>query len=479
MMTRRVSVLLVWLVIAVSACVLASAEGTGQKPIYSPVTGTWTFALDPDRQYPYNDLGGQLRIRYRDGQNVRKLGKGSAPHRRFFRIRARLRGDRRFSAATRVFVQIVNESFFFLKGEAYESKFNEMVFGDLFFEYSHRGSNPFGLRIGRQNLSYGDGFVIQDGTPLDGSRTVYANGVLLTFPVNGRAVDIFVVWNREKDDLLPVINNQENRLLEFNEFVGAVYARSPGVDRGPERYTFDYYYIYKQEKASERQAAIHTFGARLDLPLSIGRLSAELTYQGGKAPESRFVIADSSLAGPQRVSAYGAQVRARVRPSKRVPLDITGGYVHLSGDDPLTRNKFEGWNPVMGRWPKWSALYVCTLAMESKIQPMGQGPAYWQNFVAPYAGIVVSPRSWITIHARYMWMYADNGIPLDPQTLPSTGVDLPTDRGNLLFLKMTWKTRLMIPLSGHVQYEGFDPGGFYGPEAKRACFIRFELSAAL
>jgi len=52
---------------------------------------------------------------------------------------------------------------------------DEIVFDNLYLDVKNVFGLPLDLRIGRQDFlfTYGEGFVILDGTPYDGSRTVY------------------------------------------------------------------------------------------------------------------------------------------------------------------------------------------------------------------------------------------------------------------------------------------------------------------
>jgi hypothetical protein len=457
----------------------ASASQDLLQSAPNPITKTWVFSIDPDREVPQYDFGASLRVRYVDFKNVIALGAEPDPHRRFFRVRTRLWGDRWFSRGWRLFARINNESRSYLECDACKSRFDEIIFENLFFEFTNQKGNPLGLRVGRQDLFYGDGFVICDGTPLDGSRTSYVNGVLLTTAIPGWSFDLFTVWNREEDEWLPRINTRHIRLLEYDEFVGGLYVRGFEPEAARKPYTIDYYYIFTQEEKSKRHATINTFGTRLTLELGWADFAGEVAYQGGKDPESRFVEASPDLAGSQDISAYGGQVSGRLSSPGGLPLKFDGGYVHLTGDDPLTRNKFEGWNPLMGRWPKWSELYIYTLTMEADVQPMGQGVAYWQNLRAPYVGAVVSPYPGITLEARHMWMRADTSVPFDPAVSPSDEEERPKDRGTLLTLRLSWRARLALEFTGHLLYERFDPGGYYDPGVKTADFLRFELSTSL
>jgi hypothetical protein len=475
--TYSTRLLLAGLIVLAAARAVCGQGLTASSP--NPLTKTWTFDIDPHRKVPQYDFGATFRVRYVDFENVIALGAEPDPRRRFFRMRTRLWGDRWLSPGWRLFAQINNESRSYLRCDACESKFGEIIFENLFFEYTNQKGNPLGLRVGRQDLFYGDGFVICDGTPLDGSRTSYVNGALLTAAIPSWAFDLFAVWNREEDEWLPRINSQHMRLLEYDEFVGGLYVQGFKPESRPKPYTIDYYYIFKEEETPERHATINTFGLRLVLTLGDADITGELAYQGGKAPESRFVAASPDLAGSQAISAYGGHAGAVLRSPGGLPMALNGGYVHLTGDDPLTRNKFEGWNPVMGRWPRWSELYIYTLGMERYVQPMGQGVAQWQNFIAPYVGVALSPGAGITLEAGHMWMRADTSVPFDPRVSPSAEAERPKDRGNLLTVKVSWLARLTLPLTGHILYERFEPGGYYDPGVKTAHFVRFELSTSL
>ena len=50
------------------------------------------------------------------------------------------------------------------------------MFETLYLE--HRFADGASLRVGRQDITRGDGFILTDGSPLDGSRVVYFNAVV-------------------------------------------------------------------------------------------------------------------------------------------------------------------------------------------------------------------------------------------------------------------------------------------------------------
>jgi hypothetical protein len=92
---------------------------------------------------------------------------------------------------------------------------------------------------------------------------------------------------------------------------------------------------------------------------------------------------------------------------------------------------------------------------------------------------MVSPHENIAVRAGYMWMRADTSVPFDPAVSPDEEAERPKDRGNLLAVKISWSGELILPLTGHILYERFEPGGYYDPGVRTADFMRFELSTSL
>jgi hypothetical protein len=456
-------------------------DDTGRRAGFEPLTKTWVSQRPGTGNYPEFDFGGSVRLRYVDFENAISLGDTSDPfsHWRFLRLRSRLWFDYRFSPTTRAYLRLNNESRKYFDPEALDSRFDEIIFENLYLEITDLFGLPVGTRIGRQDLFYGDGFVICDGGALDGSRTSYVNALLLSSSIPLWSFDMFVASNPEKDEYLPRINNRYNRLLEIDEFVAGLFLRRRPSDGAPLRYTFEPYYVYKTESAPDSTSRVHTFGACVTFPLYRFKASAEFAYQGGKAPESNLenasIVQRPQIEGPQSISAFGGWARLAMSITSPVPVQVTGGYVYLSGDDRTTRNKYEGWNPVLGRWPLWSELYIYTLLMERDAHPMRQSIAYWQNLDMPYIQVRVQPHRAIDLEGKYLWMYADEAVFADPRA------DLSTKRGDLISIRAGW--RLFKGLGGHVLYEKFRPGSFYDtlpvelyPDgAADAEFFRIEL----
>jgi hypothetical protein len=420
------------------------------------------------------DYGAHLRFRYVDTDRVTDLGLGSDPDpvRRFFRIRSRFWLRYSLSPTTSAYVKLNNESRIYLECESCDSEFDEVIFENLYVEANRLLGLPLGARVGRQDLFYGDGFLICDGGPLDGSRTAYVNGLVLSGSIPLWDFDIFAVNNPDRDEYLPRVNNKYRKLIEHDEFVAGLMLRRKVDAERAFPYSFEPYYLFKEESDSEGESRIHTVGARLGFPVMMTRLSGEFAYQGGRP--AHVILPEGSLAQrpdtliTQTISAIGGNLTVDLDLDWPMPWKVTGGYIYLSGDDPKTLGKFEAWNPVLSRWPKWSELFIYTLLLEQDIQPMRQGIAHWQNLESPWIGFVMHPDPSIKIEGRYMWLGADESVFYSPR------LGGHTRRGDLYIAKLSWDLKDIA--GGHLLFERFVPGDFYAVEAGDATFIRLELS---
>jgi len=140
---------------------------------------------------------------------------------------------------------------------------------------------------------------------------------------------------------------------------------------------------------------------------------------------------------------------------------VLGGIWALSGDNPNTPNKIEGWDPLFSRWPKWSELYLYTLIPE-------KGVGYWSNdhFTQLEGGF--SP--WKPVQIRATWYHHDafhphSGTPV----LFGNG----TRRGDDIQLYGEFVINKHI--KGHLLYDAFVPGDFYSGTTA-GYFLRGEMS---
>ncbi len=150
----------------------------------------------------------------------------------------------------------------------------------------------------------------------------------------------------------------------------------------------------------------------------------------------------------------------RTRASTLYVKTLTLGGIFLSGDRSDTL-KQEGWDPLFSRWPKWSEGYIYTFINESRI-------AYWSNLSSVYGTLLLDfgPRANMTIALHRL------GAPRPPKPgLFPGGTGL--FRGMLLVGRLNYT--ISRRLSGHFEWDRFDPGDFYRPGASGFNWLRFEL----
>jgi hypothetical protein len=314
------------------------------------------------------------------------------------------------------------------------------------FYLDHRFADGASVRIGRQNLSKGDGFILADGGPLDGSRTAYFNAVDLGWTAGKSRLDLLVISDPCRDEYLPRINDKGKSLVEWDENAIGLY----WTDAGRPKTTFDAYYFYKAETGDTRAATkperqddrmFHTLGGRVtrDLPRDWS-VKAELAGQAGVQRPNANVL------------AWGAQASVKKSFACATSPSILFGWTGLSGDDPATTAN-EGWDPLFSRYPKWSELYIYSLGSE-------RGNSYWTNLSMGQAEVRLTPVKPLELRATYYRMAAFHAMgafhpyPVTPKFFAGG-----TQRGDLFAARAD--VRLNDNWRGHVVGEYLAPGDFY------------------
>jgi hypothetical protein len=267
---------------------------------------------------------------------------------------------------------------------------DEIVIENLYLDY--RFTDGASIRVGRQNLARGDGFILADGGPGDGSRTAYFNALDLGWTAGKSRLDLLVISDPYRDEYLPRIHDLRKSLIEWDENALGFY----WTDAGRAGTALDAYYFFKTETGDTRALTnparqgdrmFHTLGGRLarDYPRDWSA-KAELAGQvGGQRPRSG-------------IRAWGAQASVKKSFSHATKPSLLLGWTGLSGDDPATSAN-EGWDPLFSRYPKWSELYIYSLGSE-------RGASYWTNLSMWQAEVRWTPVRPLDLRATYYRMGA-------------------------------------------------------------------------
>ncbi len=396
----------------------------------------------------------------------------------FFRIRTNLWGQYSFGRFA-VRAQLTNEfrpyTIVRTRDQAKEFTLDEIIFDNLFLKYTSESKN-LTVIVGRQNLIYGEGFILLEGGPWDGSRSIYHDAVKISVKNGATTVDLLGISNPAYDYRLPKFSfvDPDKKYLGLPKNKDGHQWMNDGLEealglyvtrKGEKGASIEGYYFYKTERPDfaiptfsditedqRRMRIIHTLGGRLVHPFSEKmKLSTEWAYQTGSQAANK-------------ISAYGGYVNLGYTLVPQRKGVLTAGVNLLSGDDPNTAD-IEGWNPLFSRWPKWSELYIYSHTIENI--DGARKVAYWTNTLAPNLKFVINANSKVSVT---FWLH-------HLQALQASGPGDGKTRGNEVQLWI--KAKFTKQLSGHFLYDLFMPGDFYPEPLANASFIRFELMFTL
>lgn len=369
------------------------------------------------------------------------------------------------------FTKLTNEARYFMETSNTTSRpaglnKDEIVFDNLYVGAKNVAGLPVDLTVGRQDLlmKYGEGFLIMDGTPDDGSRTFYFDAArAVTHLGDNWSVDFVYISDQQYDRALPSLYDLRfgKRKLNTTDDEGAVVY---GKGKLGDNLGFEPYYMYKREQATvtpfaegaNSALALNTVGARVVYGFGTGwKLRGEYAHQFGKYENGDKRTGDGGYAFLGR--KYN---EIALKPS----FDI--GLAYLSGDKPGTTDKVEGWDPLYSRWPWLSELYILSLGPETGVV------AYWTNLLAYRADfkLALDDASVLDLTYNYLRALENSHFAGAPPIFSADG----KERGHLIQAKLSHKFSKAV--SGYFLIEDLVPGNYYLPDNRdNATFIRWEL----
>jgi hypothetical protein len=323
--------------------------------------------------------------------------------------------------------------------------------------------SPLTLTLGRQDIILGDGWLVLEGTPYDGSRTIFfdaARGTYELKEINTTADFIYINNSFDSFGMLPP-------LLRFNPLATRTYQIEQNeqafilwlTNRSIKNTEINGYYIYKENDRvvpmpfGGDDGHIHTFGARV-----AGQIDDHWKYRAEGATEF-------GTRNGQDLLAFGFNSRLTYTFNDPLANELRVSYEYLSGDNPNTKGTNEAWVPLWGRWPQWSELYVYTVAFTRE-----QRIAEITNLQRLAFGWSMKPTDKLTLAVDYHLLFANENTQAGMPGFSSGGAF----RGELLTMLATYQfTR---HLKGHLLTEFFWPGNFYAaPNNNMATMLRGEL----
>jgi len=308
------------------------------------------------------------------------------------------------------------------------------------------------LTVGRQDIMLGDGWLVLEGTPLDGSTSTYFDAARLTWDVPSIKTTfdgIFINQYSDPDHWLPTINDADRNQIEQDERGAIFYVSNKSIKDT----TIEPYFIYKHDRkvlANGDNGDIYTFGGRVEHTF-------DSHWKGRVEGAGQFGEKNN-----QSLAAWG--VLSRLTYSFNDPWDnkLKANFETLSGDNPGTKGTNEQFDMLWGRWPQWSELYIYTVVPETRV-------AETTNLMRMGPGWQCSPTKKWGIFVDYNLLLAPES-PLDGKPGYGSGAF----RGQLWSVVTKYKFNRF--LSGHIWTEFFQPGDYYSTaRSDSAVYLRAEL----
>jgi hypothetical protein len=312
------------------------------------------------------------------------------------------------------------------------------------------------LKVGRQDIIRGEGLVLLEGDPGDGSRSTYFNAAVLAYAFRKSTLEAMGILNPHADRMLPRFNDQHKALNDGDEQALGLYY----TDKNVKDLSVEAYYFHKKEVNSRLAHTSVAYQPDRRFETMGGRAVRGFGKLWTATGEGAAQWGEQRPGTPIRAwAAYGYVKRAITAPWKPY---VTGGFWALSGDDPARKDRISGWDPLFSRWPKWG-----DLELYSGVPEKGVGYATNQKRLQLETGITPSKR----LSAKFIYYRVTAFHPFAGSANVFGKGEM---RGNNIQARMDFVVNQYM--KGHVDYETLLPGDFYAHNG-RSYFLRFEMTA--
>ncbi|MFO1498409.1 MAG: alginate export family protein [Verrucomicrobiota bacterium] len=341
-------------------------------------------------------------------------------------------------------------------------------FGNIF-------EQPLSLTLGRQDVlpgELGDGWLVGDGTPLDGSMTFHFDAARLKYSADSIETKfnlMYIYQNPHPGEFMPTLGDSTSYpLFEQREQGLVLYASNKTLQHVP----LDGYFIYKHDaretfdivgtrKTLGDNADIYTTGGSVTwTPTEHWLSTLEGAYQFGRK-------ADKILGtfAPRDVDAYGGKAKLTYLFRDELNNQVSLQGELLSGDNPKTSEQDEMFDILWGRWPRWSDLAIYSYGAEvngrlGQLSNVGRIGANW----------TFNPHPKLTLGTTYNAWFAPE------ETATRGSAALFSNDGSFRghFAQALLKWQLNKHLNGHVLGEWVWQGDYY-QQRDVMSFLRAEI----
>jgi hypothetical protein len=405
------------------------------------------------------ELEADLRLRA-EYYNNKKLDSHAAGHEQLVFPRYRIRAGAKIKITDDVDFnfRFVTEPRYYILPKTQDPPFvkNEVLFDKFNLVVRNAFNLPLTITAGRQDILLGSGWLICDGTPLDGGRTQFFDALRFQYdiPEHDSTLDVVLIDDHaDSAKWFKPFNDQDEDLSEQDEQGAIVYLSK----KTGERSGIDGYMIYKHYTeraiASGYEGEVYTLGLR-----KYGVLSDHWDYSMEFAPQFGHI-------NGKNLQAFGTNNQLIYNFNDEKKNKIVLGYEYLSGNDDKQKN----FDKCFGRVDTWSVLYQGNIdSIDGRIYDSS-------NLHRLYAEWRTNLSKKTELLTGYNLLFADD----NPSTAGTGGLSKNGKfRGQLLRAVLRYKVSKNI----EHRFEGelFLPGDFYNDDKNDpAVFVRYGLYLTL
>ena len=472
-----------------------SAQAATDPPAPPTLSSTEQMIQDIKNPFSWLNWGADLRIRNEYYNNALSLGSGptSGPFgpvhaQDYFRYRGRvwtsitpienLSLNARLAAEPREFMETSTFDTYF---ERDGMQWRYGIIDNLNVKWKEPLDQQMTVTVGRQDIFLGDGWLVGDGTPEDGSFTTFLDSARATYELKDyhTTIDaIGIVQYARPDAWLPTIgpsttqgeNPNAYLLTDQNEKGAILWIANKSLPAA----NVDAYFIYKHDSAINDYPAsifsdnadIYTFGGRVSGWLdNHWDYSAEGAYQFGRKQYQYNPPVTAPLDEDYHdLSAFGVNSKISYHFKDELNDQLSLSYEFLSGDNPGTKTD-EMFDVLWGRWPQWSEMYnIYSYVNETRV-----GQTANLHRIGPTWSL--TPMKDMQFSASYYALFADQSVPTQA-TVPTAFTGTGNFRGH--YLQAILKYKFSKHMSAHLWGELLFPGDYYTSD-QLMTFLRAEV----
>ena len=347
------------------------------------------------------------------------------------------------------------------------------VFDTLNVKWKNIGGVPLTVSAGRQDLFLGDGWLVGDGTPYDGSWTYFLDSARITYDLKDQntTIDAIGIVQEAYDNAwMPTIGSNHRLLTEQNEKGAILQVANTSMKAA----NLTGYLIYKHDDAVNGggsvadNADIYTIGGRVNGLLSANwKYWAEGAYQFG---DKQYPGKAAPYSNSRTIDAFGLNSKLTYMVKDKLNNQFTMACEFLSGDSPSSTGRDEMFDVLWGRWPRWSEIGLYSYAAETRI---GQEA----NLIRFGPTWTLNPIKDLEFSASYYALFSQTSVPtIGAIPTAAQGGPLFTDSGNFRghFTQAVLKYKFSQHMTGHLWGELLFPGDYYVHQ-EMITFLRAEV----